>query len=112
MPRQRRGHDHIIAHGYAVGLWGTMGRVWNFYEHLEPALAFGRAGRMGLGASGYCVVHAANEVRFVERDGRDVRTLYLAKGGNVDRAEGEADALARWLRGIDPSSSHYCPPDD
>ncbi|MEZ7005477.1 hypothetical protein [Streptomyces sp. AD55] len=51
-------------------------RTWVFFEHLEPALVFGRAGRMSsYGITSYGVGQAAREVRFDHDTGRRVTTL-------------------------------------
>lgn len=46
LPRERRTDHHIVVHGFAVRLSGSIDTCWVFFHHLEPALAFGRAGRM------------------------------------------------------------------
>ncbi|WP_405149104.1 hypothetical protein OG589_13450 [Sphaerisporangium sp. NBC_01403] len=97
-------------HGYVVGMDGQLPQMWVFFEHIEPALVFGRAGRMsGYDISGYGVYEAAREVRYDERSQREVHTLYVA-GESLDRRDGEAKVFNRWVRGCDPESSQFEPP--
>ncbi|WP_103349785.1 hypothetical protein [Amycolatopsis sp. CA-128772] len=110
LPRPRQSDGHIVIHGYAVEISGAIQRTWVFFHDIEPALAFGRAGRMSsVDIRGYGVFAAAREIRFDERLG-DVITLHLT-GENLDRKPDEAKALTRWLAGVTPESSHFAPPD-
>lgn len=110
LPRAKHTDSHVIRRGYAVGIGGALPQLWVFFTDLEPALVFGRAGRMSLDVSGYGVYEAAHELRADERLGRDVQTLYVLRGQSLDRRPDEADAFARWVAGCDPASSHWSPP--
>lgn len=111
LPRRTHTNDHVVTPGYAVGMSGVGGQglpqTWVFFEDVEPALVFGRAGRMSGGdISGYGVYEAAAEVRFNGR--RDVTTLHVKSDQpSLDRGEGEAEVFARWVAGCDPTSSYF-----
>lgn len=109
LPAVRRLDEHLVVRGYAVELAGQgLARTWVFFADLEPALVFGRAGRMSSDISSYGVHRAAQEHRYIEGRG-DVVTLYV-DAGNLDRGEDEAQAFRRWLAGTSRESSHYRPP--
>ena len=109
LPTAQRADDQIIVHGYVVELSGRIDRCVVFFQDLEPALAFGRAGRMSSGdITSYGVYAAARELRYEEHRG-DITTLHVT-GTNLDRKPGEAAALQRWVAGVDPKSSHFQPP--
>jgi hypothetical protein len=111
LPPARRVDEHLVVSGCAVELAGHgLTRTWVFFADLEPALVFGRAGRMSnVDISSYGVHPAARECRYLQ--GGDVVTLYVGTGGNLDRREDEAQAFGRWLAGTSLTSSHYQPPD-
>jgi len=46
LPRAARTDSHQVTSGYAVGMAGRLPQVWVFFDHLELAVAFGRAARM------------------------------------------------------------------
>lgn len=95
------------ANGYAVQLES----VWFWFPAIEPAYAFGRAGRMSAQVGSYAVIAAATEVRFDPKLDRDVRTLYLLSDGMVDRgAKNDRELLARFVDGVDSRSSHWTRP--
>ncbi|MGB3443210.1 MAG: hypothetical protein WBA97_31095 [Actinophytocola sp.] len=101
--------SHRIDHGYAVHLGGRINPCWVFFADLEPALAFGRAGRMSsVDIRSYGVMAAARELRYDDSRGGDVHTLYVT-GNNLDRGPDERQALQRWLAGVNPDSSHFRP---
>jgi hypothetical protein len=109
LPRQVSRDSLKIEHGYAVELGGSIGECLVFFAHLEPALVFGRAGRMSSGdISSYGVFAAARELRFDERLRRDVVALHIT-GSNLDRQDDEAEAFRRWIAGTSLASSHYRP---
>ncbi|MET8145662.1 hypothetical protein ABZU32_35625 [Sphaerisporangium sp. NPDC005288] len=115
MPRARRTESHIVLHGYAVGLAGMgggIGQTWVFFEHLEPALVFGRAGRMSShDISSYGVYEAARETRYDEHRRGDVTTLHVnVAADSLDRRQGEKKVFARWLQGVESESAHFEPP--
>lgn len=100
-----------VRHGYAVSLSGPMmgSTGWLFFHALEPALVFGRAGRMGP-ATGYGVRSAAIRTRFQAKTGLDYREIFL--GESLDRRDGEVEVFTRWVEGVRqcPMSSHWHPP--
>jgi hypothetical protein len=110
LPPAWRAEEHLVVHGYAVELAGQgLERTWVFFADLEPALVFGRAGRMSsIDISSYGVFPAARECRYLEGRG-DVVTLYTGRD-RVDRRDDEAQAFDRWLAGTSRRSSHYQPP--
>lgn len=110
LPRTPTTDGCVRRRGYAVGLSGSIEQTWVFFADLEPALVFGRAGRMSsVDIRSYGVYHAVHEVKFDERSDRDVRTLYV-QHGSVDRQPDEHDAFTRRLAGTTSSSSHFLPP--
>ncbi|MFC9955214.1 hypothetical protein ACFVIN_33165 [Streptomyces prasinus] len=116
LPDDSRNTDtHHVMCGYAVGFsnteWGGLPQTWVFFEDLEPAIVFGRAGRMSMhDISGYGVYTAAREVRFDPAESDDeITTLYLS-GRPLDRRPGEKEIFARWARGVQLKSAYYEPP--
>ncbi|MFG1826718.1 hypothetical protein ACGFIJ_29920 [Microbispora bryophytorum] len=110
LPRARRADSRTTLRGYAVGMGGSLPQTWVFFEHLEPALAFGRAGRMSChDIRSYGVYEAARETRYDRTLKRDVHTLFLA-GSSLDRQDDEAQDLQRWLQGCVPGSAYFEPP--
>ncbi|WP_405140678.1 hypothetical protein OG589_27390 [Sphaerisporangium sp. NBC_01403] len=107
LPPAKHTDSHIIRHGYAVGMGGSIPQTWVFFENLEPALVFGRAGRMSShDIRSYGVYEAARENRFDARGRVDVTTLLVA-GKSIDREGDEAEIFRRWVRGCDPESAYY-----
>ncbi|MFB4273054.1 hypothetical protein [Nonomuraea sp. GTA35] len=107
----KRTDGHIVRRGYAVGMSGpAIDQLWVFFDYIEPALVFGRAGRMSIAEiSGYGVYEAAQELRFDRRLRRDVHTLHVLDGDSLDRHTDEAVAFTRWVAGCDPKHSHFQP---
>lgn len=117
LPPAKRSDSLIIRRGYAVGIAGVgsgIPQTWVFFEHREPALVFGRAGRMSShDIASYGVYEAARENRFDARRRDDVTTLYVGpdvfppwdQGPNV----GETADFLRWVDGCKPGSSQYEP---
>ncbi|MGH3771889.1 MAG: hypothetical protein ACRDRW_10905 [Pseudonocardiaceae bacterium] len=71
LPCARHAEDWVVVSGYGVGIRGSgLRQTWMFFEYLEPALVFGRAGRMSSDVSSYGVYAAAREVRFNDMLGR------------------------------------------
>ncbi|WP_424532523.1 hypothetical protein ACOZ38_19845 [Sphaerisporangium viridialbum] len=112
LPRAQHTESHIVVHGYAVGMGGQLPQMWVFFEHMEPALVFGRAGRMSsYDISGYGVYEAARETRYDQRRRDDVTTLHVnVAADSLDRREGEREVFTRWVRGCDLASAHFEPP--
>jgi hypothetical protein len=110
LPRNLRTDGCVRRRGYAVGMAGAIRQTWVFFADLEPALVFGRAGRMSsVDIRSYGVYPAAHEVKFNDQDNRDVRTLYLHHD-SIDRQPDEQQVFQRWLAGTVASSSHFQPP--
>jgi len=111
LPRRRRSDAHVIIRGYATDIGGAVGHLWVFFEDVEPAVVFGRAGRMsGYDIKGWGVHEAAREARFDPRSGADVVTLYVNLEVRLrDDTSAERRMLERWVRGCDPQSSYYSP---
>jgi hypothetical protein len=113
LPRARRTDSHIIVRGYATGMAGNLPQVWVFFEHLEPAVVFGRAGRMSISdISSYGVYEAARESRYDRNLNRDVRTLHINFAADFRNHDEEGPILERWLRGCDPRSAYFERPAD
>lgn len=97
--------------GYAVRHEGpTHASDWLFFEHLEPAWAYGRAAGMSSLTSRWTIRRAALVVTVDPVRGQDTLVLHLA--GLVPwNAEGAFDArtLARWLEGISGSATQWQP---
>lgn len=90
--------------GYAVDLEGH----WFWFPAVEPAYAFGRAGRMSAQVGSWGIVEAATEARYDHSLDRDVFTLYIRKGGYVSRdADNDRELIIRFAAGIDSRSSHW-----
>ncbi|SCE62653.1 hypothetical protein [Streptomyces sp. OspMP-M43] len=111
LPDEDHENTHLVLHGFATGFASDrvpgLAQTWVFFEHLEPALVFGRAGRMSsYDITGYGVYQAAREVRFDHDTGRQVTTLYVT-GRALDREPGEDKPFARWTRGVNPDSAYY-----
>ncbi|WP_426302959.1 hypothetical protein [Arthrobacter sp. R-11] len=94
--------------GYAVNLDGA----WYFFSALEPAYAFGRAGRMSLQVGSWTIVDAVTEVRFDGLERGDVRTLYLLKDASLRDHDAERDheVLRRFADGVRANSAHWHKP--
>jgi hypothetical protein len=97
--------------GYAVKLGipisEVSGSFWTFFEYLEPALAFGRAGRTAWGVSSYGVWRAA--IRPDAERGGYVH-LYVDWSADYDRGPEERELLERWVAHINPDSAHWYAP--
>lgn len=90
--------------GYAVELEGQ----WFWFPAIEPAYAFGRAGRMSAQVGSWGVVEAATETRYDASLDRDVFTLYIRTGGHIARAaDNDRELLGRFAAGVDSRSSHW-----
>lgn len=79
LPRPRAGDSWTRERGYAVELSGD---DWLFFAALEPAYAYGRAGRMSAQANSWSVREAVFEVKLDEATGREVRSLHLLFGAD------------------------------
>jgi hypothetical protein len=115
LPRVRRTDSRVTTRGYAVGMGGLLPQIWVFFAHLEPAYAFGRAGRMAStgDVTGFGVFEAVHEVRWVEDEdgrGRDVRTLHLALENSLNEHADDQAVLARWIQGVVPRTAYFQPP--
>ncbi|WP_285633531.1 hypothetical protein [Actinoallomurus iriomotensis] len=103
LPRPKQTDSHIIVRGYATGMNGLTGlqQIWIFFDHLEPALVFSRAGRMsGYDITAHGVYEAARETRCDFELDRDVTTLHVNLRSEFERgAEDEIEIFKRWVRG-------------
>jgi hypothetical protein len=103
LPRPKRTDSHIIVRGYAAGMNGLTGlrQIWVFFDHLEPALVFSRAGRMsGHDITAHGVYEAAREIRYDTKLDRDITTLYVNLRDQFERgADDEIEIFTRWVRG-------------
>lgn len=92
------------SNGYAVMLENE----WFWFSALEPAYAFGRAGRMSAQVGSWGLFEAATEARYDDRLGRDVFTLYYVSASVVsgDSAT-DRRVLAAFVSGVDPRSSQW-----
>jgi hypothetical protein len=104
-PRSRHEDDHIVREGYAVHL----GEWWWFFSYLEPALAFGRAGRASLEVHSYGVGRAVFEIRHIA-GARQQKVLWVSSEG-LDREPDERARLMAWVEGIKAGSAGWSPPD-
>lgn len=113
LPRAARTDSHQVTRGYAVGISGRVPQVWVFFDHLEPAVVFGRAGRMsGTDIVSYGVYEAAHELLYDDDLARDISILYVDLDADLRDHQTERPILERWLRGTHPSSARFQPPDD
>jgi len=57
LPRLRGSDSRVVTPGFAVNIHGPrVPAMWLFFQHLEPAVAFGRAARMACDdVNGYSV---------------------------------------------------------
>jgi hypothetical protein len=112
LPAARHSDSHTVARGYAVGMGGRVPQIWVFFDHLEPAVAFGRAGRMsGTDITSYGVYAAARELRYDDGLSRDIATLHIDLAADHRDHQAERPVLERWLTGISPGSAYFRQPD-
>lgn len=117
LPRARNGGYRKVVRGYATGMGGLLPQIWVFFDRIEPAYAFARAGRMSaLGDVVSCgVFEAACESRWREFPGevpsmRETRTLHIDFSTSVlERVRGsdDRDLLARWTDGTVPGKAYF-----
>ncbi|GGV29913.1 hypothetical protein GCM10010182_61170 [Actinomadura cremea] len=99
-----------VVAGYAVGFAGDeLPQTWIFFADLEPAIAFGRAGRMSsYDITSYGVYEAARETRHVPGGKGRLVTLYIRSRDLRDHdAHVEAPILERWIKGCHPDSAYF-----
>ncbi|MDW4912625.1 hypothetical protein [Streptomyces californicus] len=111
LPEEQHEDQQRVLHGFATGFASSaepgLAQTWVFFEHLEPALVFGRAGRMSVyDITSYGVYTAAREERFDHGTGRQVTTLHVA-GRALDREPGEGKHFVRWARSVESDSAFY-----
>jgi hypothetical protein len=106
----RRSHlDHrIVRHGFAAEIGGRGTELWFFFEHLEPALVFGRSARQSLRINGYGVHPAAEEISAKPR-ARDRRILHVIRSERLDRREDGSGHFLVWAYMCDPASAYWPP---
>lgn len=107
LPRPMRREGHNITRGFAVHLHDQ----WFFFNAKEPAIAFGRAGRMSHRVTSYDVCKAAHEVLFCDRATHGDEKVLLI-GESVMDEEDELETLKRFVQGVkeNPWSSHWHTP--
>jgi hypothetical protein len=89
---------------------GRLPQAWVFFGHLEPAVAFGRAGRQsGTDITSYGVYEAAHELLYDDSLGRDVAILHIDLAADLRDHQAERPVLESWLRGTRPGSAYYQP---
>jgi hypothetical protein len=106
----RRSHlDHrIIREGFAAEIGGVGTELWFFFEHLEPALVFGRSARQSLRINGYGVHPAAEEISS-KPGGRDRRILHVARSERLDRRADERGHFLASANACDVASAYWPP---
>lgn len=112
LPPQGRAGSQAVTHGWVTALRrGSTGVVdWTFFEHLEAAVAFGRAARMSSDVTDWQVHEAATFTRVV--DGHANEGLFVAavwKG--LEDADHQAAVLHRWVAGCSPHTTAWVPPE-
>lgn len=108
LPKATTSTGRLCTRGYLV----TLDDEPFFFEALEPAYAFGRAGRMSAQVHSWGLNPAAFESRFDRDLGGDVRTFYVLGGQNTRMEifpEQDRATLTAFANGADPSSSHWVP---
>ena len=101
--------DHcIVRRGFAAEIDGSRTELWFFFEHLEPALVFGRSARQSLRINGFGV-HPAAEEGVSTPDGRDRRILHVIRSERLDRHDDERRHFLAWANGCDPASAYWPP---
>lgn len=109
-PHPNYDHIHQVTHGYAVGMGGRLPQIWVFFGHLEPAVAFGHAGRQsGTDITSYGVYEAAHELLYGDDLGRDVSMLHIDLDADLRDHRSERPILERWLAGTHPGSAYFQP---
>lgn len=110
LPHAARTDSHQVTRGYAVGMSGRLPQAWVFFDHLEPAVAFGRAGRQsGMDIASYGVYEAAHELLYDDDLVRDVSILHIDLEADLRDHQSERPILERWLRGTHPGSAYFQP---
>lgn len=111
LPAPAHSPDHTVRHGYAVRHSGPTHRgTWLFFEHIEPAWAYGRSAGMAVHTSTWTIRRAALSVRVDRATGDATHVIHLSALVPWN-TEGTFDArtLARWLEGMTDSSSRWAP---
>lgn len=91
------------SNGYAVALEDE----WFWFPAIEPAYAFGRAGRMSAQVGSWGLFEAATEARWSDGLRRDVLTLYVRCSGAPRDVETDRRLLTAFVDGVDPCSSYW-----
>lgn len=107
LPAPRHSETRSVLHGYAVQHSGSHKSGWLFFDAPEPAYVYGRAARMARGCTNWEIRHAAREMMFDHKLGRDVSTLYLGDKASI-RQPREGDSLATvWRNALTPHDSNW-----
>jgi hypothetical protein len=91
--------------GYAVDLGD--GR-WYFFQALEPAYAFARAGRMAATVSSFAIHEATREIVFDPETGRDEVTLQVLRCP-IDVREHDRDLVLAFATGLEEDRWQWPP---
>jgi hypothetical protein len=112
LPSPRRSDDCVKTRGYAVQFSGParhgVPSCWVFFTDREPALVFGRAGRMTDHINGYGVHEAVHEFRYDDRRRDHIATLYVTTD-RIDGQPDERDDLRRWVEGAIAGFTRFHP---
>ncbi|PPF42025.1 hypothetical protein C5B85_17680 [Pseudoclavibacter sp. AY1F1] len=106
LPRPRAGDSWTRERGYAVKLSGD---DWLFFTALEPAYAYGRAGRMSTRATSWSVREAVIEVKLDQSTGHEERTLHLLFGADHAYRSKASDRklLSDFVAGVTGRIAHW-----
>lgn len=108
LPRQSNRDHRVVCHGFAAQIGGSGTSTWFFFEHLEPALVFGRSARQSLRIGSYGVHPAAEELAS-KPGARDRRILHVIRSERLDRRDDEHGHFLKWADMCDVASAYWPP---